>query len=87
MRGVYGGTGMSVSADTANYVKDRVHAAGKEFFLAGGITHENVAEFIAAVFPDGIDVASGVEEKPGKKSKEKLEKLFAAVAHSMKAAV
>ena len=87
VRGVYGGTGMSVSSDTANYVKDRVRSAGKEFFLAGGITHENVAEFIAAVSPDGIDVASGVEERPGRKSKEKLEKLFAAVAESMKAAV
>jgi phosphoribosylanthranilate isomerase len=87
VRGVYGGTGMSVSADTANYVKGKVHAAGKEFFLAGGITPVNVAEFIAAVGPDGIDVASGVEERPGKKSKEKLEKLFAAIAESVKAAV
>lgn len=87
VRGVYGGTGMSVSADTANYVKDRVRAAGKEFFLAGGITHENVADFIAAVSPDGIDISSGVEERPGRKSKEKLEKLFAAVAHSVNAAV
>jgi phosphoribosylanthranilate isomerase len=79
VRGIYGGTGMSVSADTAVYMKDKVKAAGKEFFIAGGITPENVSEFISAVAPDGIDVSSGVEEARGKKSKEKLEALFRAI--------
>lgn len=87
VRGIYGGTGMSVSADTAVYMKEKVKAAGKEFFIAGGVTPENVAEFISAVAPDGIDVSSGVEAEKGRKSKEKLEKLFAAVAESVKVAV
>jgi phosphoribosylanthranilate isomerase len=79
VKGIYGGTGMSINADTARYVKEKVHAAGKEFFIAGGITPENAAEFVRVVAPDGIDVSSGVESEPGKKSKEKMEKLFAAV--------
>ena len=79
VRGIYGGTGMSVSVDAALYIKEKVHEAGKEFFMAGGITPVNVAEFIETVAPDGIDVASGVEEKPGKKSKEKMENLFKAI--------
>lgn len=51
----------------------------QKFFLAGGLTAANVAEAIARVAPDGIDVASGVEEAPGFKSHEKIRKLFEAI--------
>lgn len=47
-------------------------------FVAGGVTPENIGELIS-YSPYGIDVCSGVEEKQGIKSKEKLEKLFEAV--------
>jgi phosphoribosylanthranilate isomerase len=51
----------------------------KPFFLAGGITPDNVAEAVARTSPYAIDVASGVEERPGIKDHDKLKKLFEAI--------
>jgi phosphoribosylanthranilate isomerase len=40
--------------------------------LAGGLRPDNVAEAIATLHPFGVDVASGVEARPGRKDPEKL---------------
>jgi phosphoribosylanthranilate isomerase len=51
----------------------------KPFFLAGGITPENVAEAIAKAKPYAVDLATGVETSPGVKDRDKLKALFEAI--------
>ncbi|MBV8514654.1 MAG: hypothetical protein JO260_05085, partial [Acidobacteria bacterium] len=50
--------------------------------LAGGLTPENVAEAILYVRPYAVDVATGVESAPGKKSGTKLRQFFAEVTRA-----
>ena len=45
--------------------------AAQPFFLAGGLTPENVADAIALVQPDGVDFSSGIETN-GVKDIEKM---------------
>ncbi|HEY6515985.1 MAG TPA: phosphoribosylanthranilate isomerase [Steroidobacteraceae bacterium] len=52
-----------------------------QLVLAGGLDAGNVALAISAVRPFGVDVSSGVEERPGVKSPEELAR-FAAAARS-----
>jgi phosphoribosylanthranilate isomerase len=60
--------------------------ARRPFLLAGGLTAENVAAAIAAVRPDGVDVASGVESTPRRKDPAKLRRFIdaaRAAAHAI----
>ena len=52
-------------------------------FLAGGIDPDNVGEAIRLVQPAGIDLCSGVEAVPGKKSAEKIRALMDAAGKGM----
>ena len=73
----YGGTGQ-----LANW-KLAANAARKfPVILAGGLNSENVGEAIVAVRPYAVDVASGVESRPGKKDPAKLRAFFAEVARA-----
>ena len=66
-----GGTGVSFDWDTARIIFAEA-APGLKLIVAGGLRPENVAEAIQELNPWGVDVASGVEAVPGRKSPEKL---------------
>lgn len=61
--GPVSGTGMPCDWSAAGSLARRT-----ELVLAGGLTAENVRAAIGAVRPFGVDVSSGVEERPGVKS-------------------
>ncbi|MBW4668195.1 MAG: phosphoribosylanthranilate isomerase [Cyanomargarita calcarea GSE-NOS-MK-12-04C] len=46
------------------------------WFLAGGLTPDNIIEALSQLNPSGIDLSSGVERTPGDKDLEKVAKLF-----------
>lgn len=46
------------------------------WFLAGGLTPDNIQEALQQLKPDGIDLSSGVERSPGDKDLEKVKQLF-----------
>ena len=54
----------------------------KPWFLAGGLTIENVAEAIRATQAPMVDVSSGLEDSPGNKSLEKIAAFNAAVLNA-----
>ncbi|MDI6774151.1 MAG: phosphoribosylanthranilate isomerase [Verrucomicrobiota bacterium] len=68
----YGGTGVA-----ADWLAARELAAGAPVMLAGGLTAESVAEAIRAVRPLGVDVAGGVESRPGRKDHGKMRAFIA----------
>ena len=51
---------------------------GKRILLAGGLDPENVGDAIRLVRPWGVDVASGVEQSPGRKDPRKLRRFVVA---------
>jgi len=74
VKGVYGGSGVTADWDGAA-------ALAKKYplLLAGGLTPENVAEAARRVKPWGVDVASGVESRPGVKDEAKMRAFVKAV--------
>jgi phosphoribosylanthranilate isomerase len=72
--GQAGGTGRTFDWELA--VEAQRHG---RIILAGGLTPENVAEAVQRVRPFAVDVASGVESRPGVKDPGKVRDFIAAV--------
>jgi phosphoribosylanthranilate isomerase len=77
--GQYGGTG-----HTTDWALARRAAAAHRIILAGGLKPENVAAAIRSVRPYAVDVASGVESKPGKKDHARLREFIQEVRRTEK---
>ena len=75
VEGAWGGTGQTFDWAVAR----RVREAGQKLFLAGGLTPENVSEAVRAVRPFAVDVCSGVETSPGRKSFRLMRRFVEAV--------
>lgn len=73
----YGGTG-----SVGDWSLARTLAAEVPILLAGGLTPDNVTAALAQVRPWGVDVASGVESRPGLKDHDKLKRFVRAVRES-----
>ena len=69
-----GGTGRTVSWTAAAEIARR-----RPVILSGGLRPENVTEAIETVRPFGVDIASGVEERPGVKDPARVRSFFQAV--------
>jgi len=63
---VFGGSGKTFDSKITSKAKGKI-------IIAGGLTAENVGKVVNELKPYCVDVASGVEESAGKKSKEKME--------------
>ena len=82
--GKLGGTGKTADWSFAQKaVEARVGA--RPILRAGGLTPENVGEAILTVRPYAVDVASGLESRPGVKDPGKLREFFAEVARANRA--
>lgn len=68
--GAYGGTGHTAPWDL---LAEQWRSEWPKLILAGGLTADNVAQAIERVHPWGVDVASGVELEPGRKSRDAVE--------------
>jgi len=75
--GQFGGTGVSADWNVA-----RRAVAAHRIFLAGGLVPENVGVAIRSVRPYAVDVASGVESKPGKKDHARMKEFIDEVRRS-----
>jgi phosphoribosylanthranilate isomerase len=67
----------SGTGQVADWSAAKSLASRCELVLAGGLAPANVDQAIAAVRPFGVDVSSGVEEAPGRKSPALIESFIA----------
>jgi len=69
--GMLGGTGV-----TLDWQSLQQFAPACPWFLAGGLTPNNITQALAQLQPDGIDLSSGVERLPGDKDLIQVAHLF-----------
>jgi phosphoribosylanthranilate isomerase len=66
-----GGTGKTLDWKTLQQFNPKC-----PWFLAGGLTPDNVLDALTKLHPHGIDLSSGVERSPGDKDLDKVAQLF-----------
>lgn len=66
-----GGTGKTLDWQSLQTFQSQV-----PWFLAGGLTPDNILEALAQVQPSGVDLSSGVEHRPGDKDLGRVAQLF-----------
>ncbi len=67
-----------------NFIEAARGRSSCQFLLAGGLSPANVAEAIATVRPDGVDVASGVEASPGVKDPQLMSEFVIAAKRAFR---
>lgn len=67
-----------------DWTRARVFGQRTELVLAGGLNAQNVAQAIRTVRPFGVDVSSGVEERPGIKSAREIARFVQAARQEAK---
>jgi phosphoribosylanthranilate isomerase len=73
-----GGTGKVFDWEQSRSLVERMKSMAK-VVIAGGLTPANVRQAMGILEPWGVDVASGVEARPGKKDPEKVRAFITAV--------
>jgi phosphoribosylanthranilate isomerase len=74
-----GGTGKTFDWGKAEPIAEGMRQGGVKLVVAGGLTADNVGEAMRILKPWGVDVASGVEARPGKKDPTKVRAFVKAV--------
>ncbi len=59
----------------------RAELPSRPWILAGGLNPDNVAEAVALLKPDAVDVSSGIETAPGIKSAELMNRFMENIEH------
>jgi phosphoribosylanthranilate isomerase len=77
--GALGGTGV-----TLDWQSLQQFAPACPWFLAGGLTPNNITTALTQLQPDGIDLSSGVERSPGDKNLAQVAHLFQQLQQAQK---
>jgi phosphoribosylanthranilate isomerase len=81
--GKWGGSGVALNWEQLSAQLDSTPGGIRErLILAGGLDPGNVARAVSLVRPAAVDVSSGVEESPGKKSEKLIKEFMYAVQNS-----
>lgn len=66
-KGIYGGTGKSFDWNLLKKLKFK-----KAIIVSGGLCPHNIKDVLRIIKPYAVDISSGIEQRPGKKSANKM---------------
>lgn len=76
----WGGTGITFDWANLNaYLEGSPEKIRRRLVVAGGLNAQNVGHAVRILKPYAVDVSTGVESEPGKKSEEKIKEFMHAV--------